>query len=141
MAYASSHPIWMDRAITAILAVGLVTYAAWVLSSIAELKKNPAWQLLMSRNLLRAIDALTNPLSGGRQPVRLVATEQGAPLANELVQILQHCNWELKVNHDNASHVFPAMGGVLKVSDCDIVQKQMDGGLFLACLNTLSNYL
>jgi hypothetical protein len=107
--YTFSHQVWLDRTITAAIAIGLVGVTTAILAYIRPPVATglSQWEAPTAVGLLGVIDELrTAPR--GRMKLKFFATNQGISTAEILVQIFRQCNWEIEVNHDDGSYVFPA---------------------------------
>lgn len=115
------------------LAYGLIFASLmWVSVKLLQLPINrdppsgeDSWGSPSSHDLLRVYEDIKNTFVPDRVGVKIkiVATEKGRRVAESLVEFFTYCRWEMEVNHDGGSHIFPAPrpfnGAQLKRRDSD----------------------
>jgi hypothetical protein len=66
------------------------------------------WGSPLSHNLLETIDDTKNLDKNARLKVKMIATEKGKRTAESLVEFLKYCDWDILINHNGGSYIFPA---------------------------------
>jgi hypothetical protein len=102
---------WPATFLYAAISVALILAAGYLP---ARLSASPAassrkthWEPALAESFLSHLDNLQAP-STPRLKVKVLATNQGKSPAELLVKVLEYCGWDVEVNHDDGSYIFPA---------------------------------
>ena len=83
------------------------------------------WGSPPSHDLLAIIDDTKNLHKDSRLKLKIIATEKGKPTAGSLVEFLKYCGWDIEINQNGGSYIFPATnpfkGARIKHRDSDRV--------------------
>jgi hypothetical protein len=67
-----------------------------------------SWPNPSSHDLLSIYEDTKRLTATGSPPkIKILATEKGRKLADALVEFFSLCKWELEINHDGGSYIFP----------------------------------
>jgi len=71
------------------------------------LEESP-WGSPSSHNLIEMIDDTKKLHKDARLRLKIIATEKGKRTAELLVEFLKYCDWEIEINQNGGSYIFPA---------------------------------
>lgn len=98
---------WPSTIVYSVICAALIFAAGYLPARIPPrafaLKTN--WEPALAESLLLSLDSLSRIKS---VKIKVIATKHGLPSAQFFVRMLRHFGWQLEVNGDNGSYIFPA---------------------------------
>jgi hypothetical protein len=99
---------WPGTLLYAMISVALIVGAGYLPARwpVGESTKKTKWDRAAAENLFLHLDEMQSPQTA-RIRVKVIATDQGKSPAEFLVKVLRRYGWEVEVNREDGSYIFP----------------------------------